>query len=179
MKIIAYRDFIISIIHVRKGMQPYEDDTPNGAPWTPKGGKGGELRKVIFGVNLYFIVPAALTGLDYQLKQEHVRTVFADELTKFNEGVFEYVRVGRSETNADESYYRDLVVKGLRGRHPSFAFEVNRFEDRKKGRIDYYGFYSMGSWRSKEGVSIKAPVVPYGFDVASLTRSVRNALYNE
>lgn len=166
MKIFCFRDAVIAteLLAPSKGVN--EDETPRGRKISKKGGIN---RYVIMAVDLYFIVPNRLGWYAQMLRvQDH----FARNITKWNEGVFEYQRRELSEAKADGTYYRHSVVKALGAEAKAFAYEISDIQDDTKS-FKYHGYYSVKAWRNKAGNAIMRPLLPCDWDIQELTMLAR------
>ncbi len=125
--------------------------------------KGKIQKKMILGVNLYFILPNRIDkGAFIRAVQRH----FADQITKWNSSL-EYVYSPLSWCTADESYYEAAITKHMSRHINAFAFEIG--EPTHPPNWRYNGFYAGGMWHGRLNV-------PKGFDVGPLNILLREVL---
>jgi hypothetical protein len=126
MRIYCFRDKVINteLISYGKG-GVLEDETPRGKKYKQK---GGILTKVIFAVDLYFIVP---NKMGWYAQMERIRDHFARELTKWN-NAFEYVKEPLSDCEPSDSYYSDELVKKYGLNTKMFIFEISEMDNNVK-----------------------------------------------
>jgi hypothetical protein len=106
-----------------------------------------------------------------RLVQDH----FANEITKWNEGILEYLPRPLSTASADESYYKNMIVQMLGADKKAFAFEISDMGEQSKS-FRYHGFYCVHAWRNHEGRAIERPGLPMDWNVRELTARVKQVL---
>jgi len=137
MMIYCFRDKVINTQPVtHPGVE--DDVTPRGKAYKKR---GKIVSKVIFAVDLYFVVP---NKVGWYAQMLNIREHFKDEITKWNEGYLEYVAEPLSSCRADESYYSGFIKGHENSR--AFAYEISDMDEFVK-TFKYHGFYCLGAWR--------------------------------
>ncbi len=165
MKIFCFRDAVISTQQLSPERGIDEDETPRGKRYKRK---GGIVQKIIFAIDLYFIVP---NKVGYFADMQRIQSHFAREITKWNEGYLEYLKRPLSEAEAGESYYKSPIVEALVKNHKAFAYEISDMDELVK-TFKYHGFYAKGAWRSGSGKAITRPMLPYDWNIGELNALV-------
>jgi hypothetical protein len=162
MMIFCFRDKVINTQPVAHP-DVDEDVTPRGKKYKKR---GGIVSKVIFAVDLYFVVPNRAGWYAQMLR---IREHFKEEIVGWNEGYLEYIEEPLSACRADESYYQEFISGHQNSR--AFAYEISDMDDYVK-TFKYHGFYCMGAWRGTGFRPLHRPQLPYDWDTHRLNELV-------
>jgi hypothetical protein len=164
MMIFCFRDKVITTEPVQHpGID--EDVTPRGKKYKRR---GGIVSKVIFAVDLYFVVPNRVGWYAQMLR---IRQHFKEQITQWNEGYLEYIEEPLSACRADESYYTEFIEG--HGNSKAFAYEISDMDEFVK-TFKYHGFYCLGAWRGTGFRPLSRPTLPYDWDTGELFKLVKD-----
>lgn len=168
MRLYCFRDIVVS-----HQLQPGGDDRGADEDYKARGKKikqrGGIITYVVMAVDLYFIVP---NQLGYYAQMLNIREHFKENITRWNEGILEYLPRPLSEATLDETFYKSRLTKLFGPEQKAFAFEISDIKDDSKF-FRYHGYYVAGAWREKSGKALLRPKLPEDWSAAELTGLVR------